>query len=151
MIKIELLRLRAGPATNYASQASYPQGTALTVLGKEPTGVWLNVRAPDGQTGWMRASELQVNIALDALPITEAPPSPTSPPPTRQPTARPRPTAAPTDLPAAVPTELPTAVPTELPTAAPAALPPTELPTPTTKKEDKPRPTRKASDPTPPK
>jgi hypothetical protein len=154
VITIAQLRLRAGPSTNYGVQRIYPQGTQLVVLGKLPDGVWLNVRAPDGQIGWMRTSDLQVNIALDTVPIAEAPPSPTLSP-TRRPTARPTvapappsveipPTEPPTPLPAEPPT--PTAVPAEPPTPLPA-----EPPTPTKKKEDKPRPTRKPSEPTPPK
>jgi hypothetical protein len=143
---IAQLRLRAGPATNYSLLQTYPQGTALAVLGKDAGGAWLNVRAPDGQIGWMRASDLQINIALDALPIAEAPPSPTPPPPTRPPTARPLPPA--TLAPTAAPTEPPVAAPTEPPTPTAA---PTAPPTPTEKKEDRPRPTRPPSEPPPPK
>jgi hypothetical protein len=56
--------LRAGCGTGYQALASYPQKTALNVLGKAAGAGWLKVETPDGRTGWMQAQYLQVNVSL---------------------------------------------------------------------------------------
>jgi len=61
--------LRAGCGTGYQALASYPQKTALNVLGKAAGAGWLKVETPDGRTGWMYAQYLQVNVSLGDVPI----------------------------------------------------------------------------------
>jgi serine/threonine protein kinase len=123
-------RLRSGPGQNYANLRTYTQGATFSVTGKDPSGEWIQVTAPDGQIGWMLAADLQLNRALSDIPTVEAPPSPT-PPPTPKPTRRPapKPTAQP-----AQPAQ-PTSPPPPPPTAAepqPTPVPPTNTPEPPT-------------------
>jgi len=68
------VNLREGPGEDYAITKSYPQGTALRVLGQVPRGEWLKVRTPDGAIGWMYASYLRVNLKI--IPLAEAPSTP---------------------------------------------------------------------------
>jgi len=84
-------RLRGGPGQNYAILGAFTQGTTLTITGKDATGAWIQVAAPDGQTGWMLAANMQINLALSDIAVVAAPPSPTS-----APTPKPKPKLSPT-------------------------------------------------------
>ena len=61
----------------------------MVVLGKEPSGEWLHVEAPDKEIGWMKAENLEVladlsNINLEVTPTpppTITPESPVNRPP----------------------------------------------------------------------
>lgn len=52
------LRLREGPTTSSATITSYYTGTQVEILGA--TGNWYHVRTPDGRTGYMSASYLNL-------------------------------------------------------------------------------------------
>ena len=85
------MNMRYGPGTVYAPPiAVLQEGTPLVVLGKNGnfTGrsLWLYVRTPTGQEGWVAAWLLTVNIDVNPLPILAAPPTPT-PVPTDTPSA----------------------------------------------------------------
>ena len=73
VVSVDTLELREGPVVVYRALGSYPNGTPLEVLGKEPEERWLKVRTPDVQTGWMFAQHLRVNIALENLPVLMMP------------------------------------------------------------------------------
>jgi hypothetical protein len=115
-------RLRSGPGQNYANLGTYTQGATLTITGKDATGAWIQVTAPDGKIGWMLASDMQINLAMSDIAVVAAPPSPTSAP---TPKPKPKPTLTPEP-----PTLTPTLTP-EPPTLTPE--PPTLTPTPTRK------------------
>jgi formylglycine-generating enzyme required for sulfatase activity len=76
VVNTQNANLRAGPGTNYDRLASYASGTALAVTGKTATGDWLQVQAPDGVTGWMADSVLEVNADLEQVAVAAAPPTP---------------------------------------------------------------------------
>jgi uncharacterized protein YraI len=63
------LNLRGGPGTAYASLAVYPKDTTVRVTGKNAAATWLQVRTPDGRTGWMDRACLRVDGALDRIPV----------------------------------------------------------------------------------
>jgi hypothetical protein len=90
VVNTQTANLRAGPGTNYDRLGSYAAGTTLAVTGKSAAGDWIQVQAPDGITGWMADSVLQVNTDLRRVAVTAAPPTPT-PIATPEPTATPRP------------------------------------------------------------
>ena len=52
------LRLRERPTTNSTTITSYYTGTQVEILGA--TGNWYHVRTPDGRTGYMSASYLNL-------------------------------------------------------------------------------------------
>lgn len=58
--------MRSGPAINFRIAAYLDQGTAVTVLGRTPSGDWLNVELADGRTGWV-SSEMVESPADEAL------------------------------------------------------------------------------------
>jgi serine/threonine protein kinase/uncharacterized protein YraI len=131
-------RLRSGPGQNYDNLRTYTQGAAFTITGKNATGDWIQITAPDGQAGWMFAPDMQINLPISDIPIVAAPPSPTAPP-TRKPTQKPAP--KPTVPPPPTETPLP---PPPAPTDTPPPPPPTETPT-EKPKEDQPKPKPKAT------
>jgi hypothetical protein len=122
LVNANTLTLRAGPGQQFASLRAYERNTALIVLGRNPDGTWLRVQGPDERSGWMLREYLQVNIALDGLPVV-APPTRIPAPPTKRPTLAP----PPTDTPAPT-VEPPTSTPepstnTPEPTATPTNTP----------------------------
>jgi len=80
--------LRAGPYQTHSILATYPRGTVVIVLGREPTGTWLYVEAQDGKRGWMWMDYLEVNADLSGIKLVDNIPTP---PPTKPPTPAPKP------------------------------------------------------------
>lgn len=136
IVNNDTLTLRAGPGTAYASIGSYPRNTVLDVVGKNASGSWLKVEAPDGNIGWMLTQFLQVNIDLASVAEASAPPPPATA------TPRPRPTNAPAPQPTNPPAPEPTNPPAPEPTNPPAPEPPTPVPTDKPRDKPKPPPTR---------
>jgi hypothetical protein len=94
LVNADTLTLRSGPGQQFAGLRSYERNTALILIGRNPDGTWLRVKGPDERIGWMLREYLQVNIALDGLPVI-APPTRTPAPPTKRPTLAPLPTDTP--------------------------------------------------------
>jgi hypothetical protein len=63
------LNLRTGPGVSNRIITAYPRNTVVTLMGRNTAGDWLNVRVPNGQLGWMRASYLATSYPLNALPV----------------------------------------------------------------------------------
>jgi uncharacterized protein YgiM (DUF1202 family) len=111
VVNNDSLNLRAGPGQDYAVLGVFTQGTALVVLGQDPSGDWLEVQVPDGRTGWMARAYLTVNVDLTAIGVVAGPPTPIRanfaggdvlPSPT--PTITPTPTVTPHVTPSRTPT-----------------------------------------------
>ncbi len=56
-----VVNVREGAGTQYASKAKVSRGTKVTVLGQQPS--WVNVRLPNGVTGWIHADYVQITEA----------------------------------------------------------------------------------------
>ncbi len=56
-----VVNVREGAGTQYASKGKVSRGTKVTVLGQQPS--WVNVRLPNGVTGWIHADYIQVTAA----------------------------------------------------------------------------------------
>ncbi len=69
--------MRQGPTTGYAVVGTYPQGTRLSIVGKTSDNSWLKVQTPDGNVGWIIASNLQINVGLEGVEVVVAPALPT--------------------------------------------------------------------------
>jgi very-short-patch-repair endonuclease len=65
------LNMRSGPGRDLPIVGTYPEGTALKVLGKDPTDYWLKVMAPNGKTGWMSGRFLKLSVQLSDVPVTD--------------------------------------------------------------------------------
>lgn len=62
----ERIFMRNGPAINFRIVAYLDKGTAVNILGRTPSGDWLNIELADGRTGWV-ASEMVDSPAAEAL------------------------------------------------------------------------------------
>jgi uncharacterized protein YraI len=72
------LRLRQEATTASAILAELPPGTPLDVLGRTADGLWLNVAAPDGQSGWVFAAYVSIGVQAPVVAATDpdnAPPA----------------------------------------------------------------------------
>jgi uncharacterized protein YraI len=134
------LNLRRGPSTQYGIIKSYQLGETVKIKGKDTKGKWLVVQMSDGNTGWISAAHLTINISLSDVPVIKPPPTPTLRPASRPPPTRVPPTAAPTattlvepatsaPLPTptvveSTPTSKPRPRPTPKPTPHPTPIPP---------------------------
>ncbi len=90
-VKAPTLRVRSGPGTDYAQQATISQGATLRVLGQTQACDWLRVRTAETAIGWVSGGKEFVELTqpCDAIPVAETPP----PPP--KPTAKPGPDLTP--------------------------------------------------------
>ncbi len=122
VVNNDSLNLRAGPGQDYAVLGVFTQGTALVVLGQDPSGDWLEVQVPDGRTGWMARAYLTVNIDLTTLGVVAIPDTPIRAHPaggdvlpTPTPPITPTPTITPPVTPSATPARRPAAAATRTP------------------------------------
>ncbi len=65
--------MRSGPGTVYGVVKSYAKGTEMEVVGKNPKGDWLKVKAPDGKIGWMATKLLTLNKSIDSIALVNTP------------------------------------------------------------------------------
>ena len=77
-VRPDILNMRHGPGSQYATVASLPRGTALTLIAQDDQpggGIWLYARTPDGTEGWVLSDYLIIRADLDitALPTQPAP------------------------------------------------------------------------------
>jgi tetratricopeptide (TPR) repeat protein/uncharacterized protein YraI len=143
VVEAQRVNLRSGPSERFPSLGLYEHGTNFYIVGKTPTGDWLQVLTLDEQVGWVFAANLPLNGDLAQVPVADSPPTPTLQP-TPRPQPRPQPQPQPQQpQPQQPQPEPPTAVP-QPPTPEPAPPPPT----PTQKKDDDKR--DKPKKPTPP-
>jgi uncharacterized protein YraI len=133
VVEATRVNLREGPSERFPSLGLYERGTTFYVIGKTPSGEWLQVLTLDEQVGWVFAANLTLNADLAGVPVAEAPPTPTLLPPT----AKPKPTPQAPQAPQVPPTNPPALPPTNPPAPPPTDPPP---PTPTKKPDDDDRP-----------
>ncbi|MCC7161313.1 MAG: SH3 domain-containing protein [Anaerolineae bacterium] len=87
-----MLRMRAGPGTNYEIVSRIPDRTRILLLSKLADGSWYQANYPSGSgtVGWVSGEFLTLEGSANAMQIAQAPPTPTA-----GPTAVPRPTRPP--------------------------------------------------------
>jgi uncharacterized protein YraI len=91
-IVTNVVNLRAGPGTNYPTQARLSKGIKINVRGRDIGGEWLMLVPPPN--GWVNASYISLTGDMQSLPVVEAPPT-LVPTPTFAPSATAAPTATP--------------------------------------------------------
>lgn len=80
-LTLEEVTLRAGPGSSQATVEQVPQGTSLTVYGRDQAGRWLQVRTPDRAGGWIQTNKVFLNIpaaqigVVNATGVMESPPT----------------------------------------------------------------------------
>ena len=63
------LRMRSGPGTNYEVLVFLAEGQEVDVLGRDEAGEWLKISLDSGEEGWVAAEFVDVDVAVEALPI----------------------------------------------------------------------------------
>lgn len=80
-VSTTLANVRSGPGTNYAIIGQVPQGTVLTLTGRNAAGDWFQVCCVRAVPGWIYAPLVVVEGSTAGLPVIQVPPpSPPSPP-----------------------------------------------------------------------
>jgi len=55
-VTTDALNVRSGPSTAFPVLVTIPNGTQMTVLGRNPANTWINVQMADGTEGWVTRS-----------------------------------------------------------------------------------------------
>lgn len=73
-VNVELLNLRAGPATTYTKIDGLKQDTIVVITGRSQDSLWLQVTVPIiGKDGWVAAQYITTNVELSTLPVAPTP------------------------------------------------------------------------------
>lgn len=84
-------RLRNAPSLSAEIIAELPQNTEIAVLGQDENALYLYIRTPDGQEGWIARQTVTLPEQFPNLPVVTPTPPPTATlTPTPSPTATPR-------------------------------------------------------------
>lgn len=67
------LNVRSGPSIGYASTAVLNFGVNVQLLGRNNNSSWVKVRLANGHEGWVNATLITANVAVNGLPILDAP------------------------------------------------------------------------------
>ncbi len=73
------LNVRSGPGIQFKDITSIPYNTEVVLIGRAPTGVWVQIQLANGQQGWVNSTLLRTYADYKLLPITY---TQTTPPPT---------------------------------------------------------------------
>jgi SH3-like domain-containing protein len=73
VVTTDALNVRSGPSTAFPVLTTIPNGTQMTVLGRNFTNTWINVQLEDGTEGWVTRSLtsytlVSPNVIAAALP-----------------------------------------------------------------------------------
>lgn len=66
-VNTAFLNLRSGPGTSNSIITAYPRNTIVTLMGRNLTGSWVYVMAPDGRLGWMFGGFLATSYPINTL------------------------------------------------------------------------------------
>ncbi|MDH5506356.1 MAG: SH3 domain-containing protein [Anaerolineae bacterium] len=69
--------VREGPGTVYYSVTTLSQGAQVQVIGRNLDGTWFLIQLEDDEQGWIAADAVKFDGEVEALPIVDAPPTPT--------------------------------------------------------------------------
>ncbi len=82
------LNVRSGPGLEFGIITTSYQGHAVAVLGRSGFNTWVEIRTFDGVVGWVNSNYLQMDVALNNLPVVGTgvvPPGATPIPPANTP------------------------------------------------------------------
>ncbi|NDJ53339.1 MAG: SH3 domain-containing protein [Chloroflexi bacterium] len=113
--------LRDGPGTDFDILTRVEGNTPLTVLGRNESGLWLEVQTLGGTIGWIAVRQLQGPIDVALIPLSDLVPTPQF---TRTPTSTPGPGTPTATAQATVTGTPPTATPA---TGTPGTAVPTQV------------------------
>ena len=65
--------VRQGPATTFQTVITYHEGDTVEIVGRSADSLWLVIRVEQG-FGWVFATSVQTDVAIETLPLVESPP-----------------------------------------------------------------------------
>lgn len=72
MTGAQYLTVRSGPGMDYEGIAYLSHGEVVTLLGRDPFSIWIQVRRADGTEGWVSGRYLTANVPYSTLPVVNA-------------------------------------------------------------------------------
>lgn len=78
-VTAEIVNVREGPGTTFATLGQLQAGQTAAVTGRSADGVWWQIAFQNGR-GWVFGELVQVNAAAQSATVAQAPPAPTSAP-----------------------------------------------------------------------
>jgi len=79
-VSFEFVNVRLGPGPSYGLVVKLDRGQAMSLIGRNADGSWVQVRLPGDQAGWVPAASIEANVTILSLPVTAS--SAGAPPPT---------------------------------------------------------------------
>jgi uncharacterized protein YgiM (DUF1202 family) len=70
VINVGALNVRTGPGTSFAVITVVLRGQTVTLVGRNSSATWAQVRLTTGTVGWVNANYIIGNIPISTLPIT---------------------------------------------------------------------------------
>ncbi len=73
-VNVELLNLRAGPATTFTKLDGLNQDMIVVLVGRSQDSLWLKVTVPIiSKEGWVAAQYITTNVEISTLPVASTP------------------------------------------------------------------------------
>lgn len=69
-VRASALNVRSGPAVNYVRVSLVYENNAVTIVGRNSAGTWVQLRLANGALGWVNASYLNISGNVYMLPVT---------------------------------------------------------------------------------
>jgi hypothetical protein len=70
MVGARYLNVRSGPGVEFDAFTYLTNGQTVEVIGRDSSSIWLQIRLPDGNTGWVSSRYMASNFPFSALPVT---------------------------------------------------------------------------------
>jgi SH3-like domain-containing protein len=74
IVTIGNLNVRLGPGTEYGYVGAVYKDNEVIVLGRNSENSWLNIKTPEGKSGWVSAQYIDIQRGRDTLVIIPTPP-----------------------------------------------------------------------------
>jgi uncharacterized protein YgiM (DUF1202 family) len=69
-VSFDFVNVRSGPGPSYGLVVRIDRGQALSLVGRNADGSWVQVRLPGDQAGWAPAASIEANVTILSLPVT---------------------------------------------------------------------------------
>jgi N-acetylmuramoyl-L-alanine amidase len=73
VVDAAILNVRGGPGLEYPLLTTLALGQNVAIIGRDIPGTWLQVRLPDGRSGWVSSQFLLSNSSLTNVPVADSP------------------------------------------------------------------------------
>lgn len=70
------LNIRSGPGFSYGIIGKLHRGQVVSLVGRNTTSSWLQIRRPDNSQGWLSARYIWSSVPIYTLPVTDGPTPP---------------------------------------------------------------------------